>query len=279
MLIYAKIVNLLVRIVKGTTFLRYYFACIINRTGLCQNKNMDTSNGRTTVGPLWKTDDELFTIVKNELYTAVVGDIMDKMGLLRQFLPPEIQPLHPAMFVVGRAMTVLEADVFSERPEGGQNDLLRKPFGLMLEALDDLRKNEVYICAGASPEYALWGELMSTRAMQLGAAGAVVDGYSRDTKGILELDFPTFSYGRYSQDQAPRGKVIDFRVPLEIRGVRVMPGDIVLGDMDGVCIVPKEAEGEVFARAIEKARGEKLVQQKIREGMSAKDAFEQYGIM
>lgn len=230
-------------------------------------------------GPLWKNDDELFSIARNELYTAVVGDIMDKMGLLCQFLPPEIQPLQTDMFVIGRAMTVLEADVFSEHAEEGQNPILKKPFGLMLEALDDLRRNEVYICTGASPSYALWGELMSTRAMKLGAAGAVVDGYSRDTKGILQLDFPTFSYGRYAQDQAPRGKVIDFRVPLEIRGVRIMPGDIVLGDIDGVCIIPRAAEEEVFTRALEKARGEKMVQQKIQEGMSAGDAFEKYGIM
>lgn len=238
-----------------------------------------TTNGQSVANPLWKHDDELFSIVRNELYTAVVGDIMDKLGLQRQFLPPQIQPLREDMFVVGRAMTVLEADVFSDHYEGGNNGLLQKSFGLMLEALDDLKKNEVYICAGASPSYALWGELMSTRAMKLGAAGAVVDGYSRDTKGILELNFPTFSYGRYAQDQAPRGKVIDFRVPLEIRGVRVMPGDIVLGDIDGVCIVPRAAEHDVFSLAIEKARGEKLVQQKILEGMSAGQAFATYGIM
>ena len=234
-------------------------------------------NNRKIESKLWQTDDELFCIVKKELYTAVVGDIMDKMGFLHQFLPPQIKPLREDMHIVGRAMTVLEADVFAE--DGNQNSILKKPFGLMLEALDDLKKNEVYICTGASPTYALWGELMSTRAIKLGAAGAVVDGYSRDTKGILDLSFPTFSYGNYAQDQAPRGKVIDFRVPLEIKGVRINPGDIVLGDIDGVCIVPQEIEEEVFMLAIEKARGEKMVQRKIEEGMSAKEAFEKYGIM
>ena len=238
---------------------------------------MDKSNGTQQIQKIWDTDDELFHIVRNELYTAVVGDIMDKMGLLHQFLPPQIKPLHDNCFVVGRAMTVLEADVFGD--EGNRNPVLNKPFGLMLEALDDLKKHEVYICTGASPTYALWGELMSTRAKKLGAAGAVVDGYSRDTHGILKIDFPTFSYGRYAQDQAPRGKVIDFRAPLEIKGVRINSGDIVLGDIDGVCIVPKEAEKEVFRLAIEKARGEKMVQKKIEEGMSAKEAFETYGIM
>jgi regulator of RNase E activity RraA len=183
------------------------------------------------------------------------------------------------MVTVGRAMTVLEADVFTDACPGSANPLLSKPFGLMLEALDDLKTNEIYICTGASPTYALWGELMATRAMKLGAVGAVVDGYSRDTTGILEMNFPTFSHGRYAQDQAPRGKVIDFRVPLEIGGVRVNPGDIVFGDIDGVCIVPREAEQEVIALSLEKARGEKLVRKAIEEGMSARAAFDQFGIM
>jgi regulator of RNase E activity RraA len=85
--------------------------------------------------------------------------------------------------------------------------------------------------------------------------------------------------GRYAQDQAPRGKVVDFRVPIEINGVRIRPGDIVVGDMDGVCIVPAEIEETVMTLALEKARGEKMVQKKIHEGMGAKEAFETYGIM
>lgn len=86
----------------------------------------------------------------------------------------------------------------------------------MLEALDDLKKDEIYICSGASPSYALVGELMCTRMQILGAAGCVVNGFHRDTRGILDLDFPCFSYGRYAQDQAPRGKVLDYRVPIEM---------------------------------------------------------------
>jgi len=149
----------------------------------------------------------------------------------------------------------------------------------MLRALDDLRPDEVYVCTGASPEYALWGELMSTRAITLGAAGAVVDGYSRDTRGILQLGFPTFSYGGYAQDQGPRGKVIDFRVPLEIGGVRLEPGDLLFGDLDGVCIIPRAAEEEVVRKALEKAREDSVLERALREGMSATEAFARYGIM
>ncbi len=209
----------------------------------------------------WKDDDELFSIARNELYTAVVGDIMDKMGLIHQFLPPEIRPLRDDMFLIGRAMTVLEADCIENTSPDRTNPALRKPFGLMLES------------------YALWGELMTARAICCGATGAVTNGYTRDTKGILALDFPTFSYGPYAQDQSPRGKVIDYRCPIEMDGVAIRSGDIVIGDIDGVCIVPQESEEEVFRGALEKARGEKTVKKAIEAGMTASEAFAEYGIL
>src|SRR3712207_9326489 len=101
------------------------------------------------------------------------------------------------------------ADVFAETHDPSGTGFVSEPFGLMFRAREYLKAGEFYICSGASPRYALWGELMSTRAIKLGAAGAVVDGYHRDTRGILRLGFPTFSYGGYAQDQAPRGKVIE----------------------------------------------------------------------
>lgn len=227
---------------------------------------------------IWNNDQELYALARRELFTCVVGDVMDKMGLQHQFLPPQVQPLRSDMVVIGRAMTVLSVDVFCESVESA-NPLMKKPFGLMLEALDDLKPGEIYVSTGSSPRNALWGELMSTRARLLGAAGAIVNGYSRDTNGILAMNFPTFSWGRYGQDSAPRYKVVDYRVPLEIGAAKVRSGDILYGDIDGVCVIPREAEQEVFRRSLEKARGEKLVRKAIEGGMSACDAFAQYGIM
>lgn len=228
---------------------------------------------------LWNDDNELFKIAKKELFTALVGDILDKMGYLHQFLSPNIKPLRQDMVIIGRAMTVVEADVFTESASQTNNPMMKKPFGIMFEALDSLKENEVYICSGSSPRYALWGGLMSTRAIKLKAAGAVVDGYSRDSNEIEKLNFPTFSLGSYAQDQGPRGKVIDYRVPIEFNGIRVNPGDIVYGDRDGVLIIPQVAEKEAFEGAIEKARGEKLVQKALENGMSTVDAFKKFGIM
>ena len=96
--------------------------------------------------------------------------MLDALGCLHQFLPPQVQPLRPDMVVLGRAMPVLEADYDTGMTgRGGQTPTGAKPFGLMLEALDDLKPNEVYVASGGTPAYALWGELMSTRALHLGA--------------------------------------------------------------------------------------------------------------
>ena len=122
----------------------------------------------------------------------------------------------------------------------------------MLRALDDLQVNEVYLCSGSSHRYALWGELMSVSAMNRGAVGAVLNGYSRDTHSILRLGFPTFSRGRYAQDQRPRGKVVVLRCRIRFGEVQVSPGDLVFGDLDGACVVPRAIEAETLAKVSRK---------------------------
>ena len=219
----------------------------------------------------WGTDEELFDLVRGRLFSAVVGDVMDQAGLLRQFLPPAVRPILPKTMLVGRAMPVTTVGVGPAAAD--------PPFGRMLEALDDLRPNEVYVCAAGAPPYALWGELMSVRARVLGAAGAVVDGYYRDTAGIAALRFPVFGHGPYAQDQGPRGKVVDYRSRIRFGQVTVDPGDVVVGDRDGVCVVPRAREREIFARALEKARGENAVRREIERGMPSADAFARYGVM
>ncbi len=216
---------------------------------------------------------------RDELFSAVIGDVMDSLGYTQQFLPPDIQPLHPDMIICGRAMTVLAADDDGGEVSGRKNELLTRPFGLMLQALDDLKNGEVYICSGVSPRYALWGELMSTAARNCGAVGAVLNGYSRDTRGILKLGFPTFSMGCYAQDQRPRGKVIDFRCRIQFGDVFIKPGDLIFGDMDGVCVIPQVIEDEVIGRAFKKANGEKVVFEAIKGGMGAQAAWDKFGIM
>jgi regulator of RNase E activity RraA len=64
-----------------------------------------------------------------------------------------------------------------------------------------------------------------------------------------------------------------------MEGVRINDGDIIIGDIDGVCVVPRNVEEEVFTKALEKARGERIVLKKIQEGMPSREAFDRFGIM
>ena len=222
--------------------------------------------------PSWTTDSELFHMMRKDLFSAVLGDVMDTMGLTHQFLSPQIKPITEKTVLAGRAMPVLEEDIFI----GGAEE----PFGLMFDALDDLKPDEVYLATGATPNYALWGGLMSTRAKLLGAAGAVLDGYHRDTSEILELGFPCFSMGSYAQDQGVRGKVVQYRCKVKtLNRVTVEPGDIVFGDLDGVVIIPQTREQEIIEAALEKVHGENKVREAIERGLSSKEAFHKYGIM
>jgi len=206
--------------------------------------------------------------IRQHLFTSVIGDVMDAQGLRRQFLPPSIRALSPNEMLVGRAMPVREED--SDRGD----------FGLMFRALDDLKKDEVYICTGASARYALWGELMSTRARALGAAGAVVDGYHRDTNGILAVGLPVFSAGSYAQDQRGRGRVADFRCEIVFgNGVKVAPGDIIVGDIDGVLVIPQAHLEEIVGLALAKVEGEEKVRRLIQEGEGTQAIFDRTGIM
>jgi len=227
---------------------------------------------------MWENDNELFQLMRDELFTAVVGDVLDVMGLTHQFLSPNFKPLRDDMVIVGRAMPVLNADYFAPINDG-QTDLSDKPFGLTFRALDDLKANEVYVATGGSRRYAMWGELMSTRAIQLKANGAILDGYSRDTNGILRLNYPTFSHGRYAQDAGARSKVVDFRIAIEVDGVPIRNGDIIFADLDGVLVIPTEAEEEAMTKALEKARTENKVRTAIENGMSTVEAFQQFGVM
>ncbi len=222
----------------------------------------------------WKDDGEMLAVVRRELYTAVVGDICDQVGLRQQFLPPEVTSLDKQKHVIlaGRAMTVEEHDV-DQAPDKDQ------PWGKMLEALDNLGENDVYVCSGSVTPYALFGELMSTAAMKRGAVGAVCNGFVRDTHQVLALGFPVYCRGSYALDQRGRGVVREYRGHLRFGQVVIHPGDLIVGDVDGVIIVPKEREEEVLTKALAKVRTESEVRKQLRNGMLVTEAFARYGVL
>lgn len=215
-------------------------------------------------------ESEYFARIRTELYTPVVGDILDSMGLIHQFLPPEIRGITADMTLVGRAMPVLIADIFGPQEQ---------PFGRLTEALDQLQPGEVYVARNAEVATAAWGEILTATAKRRGALGAVTDGYHRDTERTLAQDWPVFSRGSFAQDAGARKSVIDFRCPVEIEGVSISPGDLIVADRDGVLVVPRMVEAEVIDQALEKASTENLVRKAIEGGMSATEAFATYGVL
>ena len=212
----------------------------------------------------------MIKVYKEDLYTPVVGDILDTLGFVHQFLPQPIGPLLPEMKVAGFAMPVLMIDVYGPQ---------KKPFGYLTEALDQLGEHDVYIASGGEMRCAYWGELLTATAKTRKAAGAVINGFHRDTPQVLSQAWPVFSRGCYAQDSSVRTQVVDYRCFIEIDGVGVHPGDFVFGDRDGVIIIPEKLIDEVTEKALEKARGEKKVRKAIEGGMSATEAFRVFGIL
>ncbi|MCR9256710.1 MAG: RraA family protein [Alphaproteobacteria bacterium] len=225
---------------------------------------------------LWQSDEELFQLLRSQLSTCPVSDVMEQLGFLYPMLPHQIKPLRSDMVLVGRAMPVQDDPPI---PHGAPKRFDSKPFGLLFDSIEDLRPGEVYIATGAPVHAARLGDMLITRAKALGAAGMVINGNVRDANGIVDLDIPVFSHGSYAYGLQGRHNVVDYRCSIVVGKTRVRPGDLIFGDNDGVCAIPREAEEEIITRAIEKNDLEQKVRRAIENGESVVDAFKKFSVM
>jgi regulator of RNase E activity RraA len=147
--------------------------------------------------------------------------------------------------------------------------------------VDDLRPHDVVVlaCDGPTDRIAPWGELLSTASLARGAAGCVTDGLVRDVKQIRELRFPVFCGGIGPLDTKGRARMVERDVPVQCAGVRVNPGDLVFGDVDGVVVVPRDAEARVLELALRKVAGENASRDALRSGEKLADVFRRLGIL
>lgn len=224
----------------------------------------------------WKADEELFALMRAELSTCAVSDVMEQLGFLFPMLPPDIRPLRSDMVLIGRAMPVQDEPPV---PYGTPARFDAKPFGLLFESIEALRPGEVYIASGGPTRAARLGDMLILRARNLGAAGVVINAHIRDANGIVALGIPAFVHGSYAYGLQRRHNVVDFRCSIKIGSVRIRPGDLIFGDGDGVCVIPREAEREIVSKACDKSRLEKNVREEIELGRSVVDAFKKYGVM
>jgi regulator of RNase E activity RraA len=205
------------------------------------------------------------------LHPAVVADCLDRAGLRNQVLAPHIRPIAPTMRACGRAATVhcIEVDdVPASRDDWYRNELA---------SVDALKPGDVVVVSTCRGSY--WGELLATASTFQGARGVVADAYTRDTLALIEMGFPTFAAGIHCADSLGRIDVDAYGVPIVCGGVEVAPGDLVLGDNDGVVVVPAARGEEIVAAAEEKVSGEDLVREKLAEGMPVSEAFRTYGVI
>ena len=211
-------------------------------------------------------------MMRQSLTAAVVSDALDGLGHRRH--SPTI-PLRPMTVwdrvLVGRCRTTLWADMAHPDP---------KPYELELQAVDACQPDDVLICAAnGSNRSGIWGELLSTAARNRGCLGAIVDGMVRDVRQMSKMGFAVWSLGTNLLDSLHRQRVIDVDVPVEIGGIEFRSGDLVIADVDGVVVVPREMETEAIRRAWEKVHAENITRDAIRGGMLAGEAYRKYGVL
>jgi regulator of RNase E activity RraA len=206
-----------------------------------------------------------------QLYTGAVADILDDLGLHEQCLPANIRPVRDDMKVAGPVYTVRGRS----RPADDGTD----PRYRQMDMLDGIFEGSVVVIdPGDEITAAHWGELMSHTAKAKGATGVVIAGGVRDTPEILKMGFPCFRRYHSPLTAVYRYDITDFGVPIRLGGVAIAPGDFIVGDIDGILIVPAGVVDEVIERAASVRSREDIVRQALDEGGSIRELFEQYRV-
>jgi len=219
-----------------------------------------------------QSDQQLFTFITGNIYVAAVCDILDELGYRNQAMHQRLRPLLPDIRncgFIGRARTFrwMETDYILED----------NPYGLEIEAMDSLKEGDVVVhSSDHSGNNAPWGELMSTIAKRKRVAGCVCDSQIRDCIKIIEMGFPVYYSGIRPLDSKGRAVVMDYDVPVRCGDVLVNPGDIIYADFDGIAVVPRIVENEVFKMAKEKVTRENLSREELLKGKSLREVFNKY---
>lgn len=212
-----------------------------------------------------------FDQLQRELYTAVVSDVLDHLGHRHQAMDARIRPVWDGAVLIGRAHTMLASD---------RHTTLEDPYGLEIEAIDALPAGGVLVAStNRSTHTCIWGELLSTATQARGGRGAVIDGYTRDVRAIEAMQFPVFATGMRPVDSAGRSSVVSYGEPVDVGGVVVHPGEIVIADIDGIVVIPREIEDEAIAAARKKVAGENEMRDYLRQGHSVRSAFDRFGLL
>jgi 4-hydroxy-4-methyl-2-oxoglutarate aldolase len=206
-----------------------------------------------------------------QLYSAVVSDACDNAGLRGQTALPGLNPVAGQRRVlVGYARPVRAEPV---------DAIPGHPYAPEVAYVDSLGAGDVVVASTNGSTSGFWGELFSTAATGRGARGAVIDGLVRDQLKIEELGFPVFAAGARPADSLGRLSIVEQDAPIDFMGVRVSRGDLVVADIDGIAIVPRERIDEVIAYALEKASTENKARALLLDGGKLADVWERFKVL
>lgn len=172
------------------------------------------------------------------LSTAAISDALDRIG--RSGALQGLAPLANGQRLVGRAFTV------RYRPAG-------HPPGTVGDYLDEIGPGQAVVLENAGrTDCTVWGDILTALASDRGVSGTVIDGVNRDVRRALDLGYPIYSRGRFMRTGKDRVEVAEVGGAVSVGGVQVSPGDLLVGDDDGVVVVPRDVESEAIeiARAI-----------------------------
>jgi len=209
------------------------------------------------------------TVVREKLNSSLLSDVLDGMGIRSQCMGAGIRPVYPGAVVVGWAHTMLMVDI---------NEPEQDTFKLQLEGIDALKNDDLMVVASnGSTSAALWGELLSTAARCREASGAVIDGLARDIRQIEEMKFPVFAAGFRPISSKGRVVAVGYGCRIKCGGVNVEEGDLIIGDVDGVTVVPDTAVEEAIKRALERASSERKTRKELLAGSTLSKVYSKYG--
>ncbi len=195
--------------------------------------------------------------------TSTISDALDKLGIVGQCLG--VKSINPTWKIAGLAYTV----------KYGPVDPLNK--GTVGDYIDDVTPGDIVVLDNQGRlDCTVWGDILTSVAKRRGIAGTVIDGVCRDTNRSLELDYPMFSVGRYMRTGKDRVQVDAVGEPVSIANVRVRHGDIVVGDADGVVVVPRELAEKVLQIATEIEAAEDQIRAATETGLRLDEVRKQF---
>lgn len=210
-------------------------------------------------------------MMRQTLYSAVVADALDALGRRNQSPRVSLAPMTVDGVLIGRCKTTLWEDVMTTQSN---------PYELELRAVDECQTDQVLVAAGAGSQISgVWGELLTTAARNAGCVGAVIDGAVRDVRKMRQMAFPVYARGKSVYDSANRQRVVDLDLAVQIAGVEINPGDLIVSDEDGVVVVPQAVEEEAIRHAWDKVHAENETRDAIAAGMKAGAAYAKYGVL